>query len=89
MITVEQLLEQKQLSIEQAAELAKMDVERVEAIVVGRWTPSPKERKRLADALATPADQIAWGHTMPPRNVRYHQYGLKEDIRAKFEPDEE
>jgi hypothetical protein len=25
-------------------------------------------------------DQISWGHTMNPRNVRYHRFGLKEDF---------
>ena len=55
-----------------------MTVERLDAIVSGRWTPSPDERARIAAALGVSVGEINWGHTMNPRNVRYHRYGLPE-----------
>jgi ribosome-binding protein aMBF1 (putative translation factor) len=80
MRTVEHLLEQTGLSIEELAARAKLDTVRAAAIADGRWTPSPKERERIAEAFAVPLDEISWGHTMNPRNVRYRRFGLKENF---------
>ncbi len=80
MKTIDLVLEELALSLDDLAVRCQLPVERVEAIVDGRWLPSPQERQRIADALGMPADDISWGHTMNPRNVRYHRYGLKEDF---------
>ena len=56
------------------------EVGRTEAIAVGRWTPSPAERVKVAGALGVSVEAISWGHTMDPRNIRYHQYGMQEDF---------
>ncbi|MBS0261632.1 MAG: helix-turn-helix transcriptional regulator [Planctomycetes bacterium] len=78
MKTIDVLLEELQLSLEVVSTRARITPERVVAIIDGRWTPSPEERRRLATALGVAVDDISWGHTMAPRNVRYHQFGLKE-----------
>ena len=57
-----------------------MTLNRVEAIADGRWTPSPEERTKVAAALGVSVDEISWGHTMNPRNVRYRRFGLKENF---------
>ncbi|MEO1999173.1 MAG: helix-turn-helix domain-containing protein [Planctomycetaceae bacterium] len=80
MKSVDQLLADRELSIAELAERAQLEVERIEAIVHGRWTPRPVERERIAAALSTEVDQIIWGHTMDPRNVRYRRFGLKESF---------
>ena len=80
MMTVDVLLETKGLMIEDLAERSGLPEERVEAIALGRWTPSPRERLRIAEAFDVPVDDVAWGHTMDPRNVRYRRFGLKEDF---------
>jgi transcriptional regulator with XRE-family HTH domain len=80
MRTVEHLLEQMKLTIEELAERAGMDVERAAAIADGRWTPSPTERERIAAAFGLEVAAISWGHTMNPRNVRYRRHGLKENF---------
>jgi ribosome-binding protein aMBF1 (putative translation factor) len=80
MRTVEHLLEQTGISIEELAARAKLDVQRAAAIADGRWTPSPKERERIAAAFGLPLTEISWGHTMNPRNVRYGRFGLKENF---------
>jgi hypothetical protein len=80
MKTVEHLLEQSGLAIEVLAARAEMDVRRALAIADGCWTPSPEERRRIAAALGLEVDEISWGHTMNPRNVRYRRQGLKENF---------
>ena len=79
MPTLEYLFEQTELTIEEVAERAKLPVNRVEAIIVGRWTPSPDERRRVADAFGVSVDDVSWGHSMDPRNVRYRRFGHKKD----------
>lgn len=78
MTTVDLLFERTGLTVEDVSERARMAVERVEAIAVGRWTPSPEERRRIAAAFEVAVEEVSWGHTMDPRNIRYRQFGLKE-----------
>ena len=80
MRTVEHLLEQTGVTIDEIAERAQLPVERVMAIAEGRWTPSPDDRERLAAAFGVPVTDISWGHTMNPRNIRYRRHGLKENF---------
>ena len=80
MKTVDVILEELSLSIEELAEKSALPAERVLAIVDGRWLASPVERGVIASALDVAVDEISWGHTMNPRNVRYHRYGLREDF---------
>lgn len=80
MQTVEHLLEQTGLTIEDLAARSGLDPQRVAAIADGRWTPSPQERRRIAQALGLEVESISWGHTMNPRNVRYRRFGLKESF---------
>ena len=78
MKTVEHLFEETGMTIDELAERAGLELRRVEAIVVGRWTPSPKERQRIAEGFGVSVEEVSWGHTMAPRNIRYHRFGLKE-----------
>ena len=78
--TVDVLFDDHDLSVEDVAERSGLNCERVEAIALGRWTPSPIERAKMAAALGVEIDKISWGHTMDPRNVRYRRFGLKEDF---------
>jgi ribosome-binding protein aMBF1 (putative translation factor) len=56
---------------------SQLDQRVVEAIVQGRYTPSPDQRQRLAVALSVAPDQIAWGHTTPVEHMYGHgaQFG--------------
>lgn len=76
--TIDLLFEETGLSVEEVGLRANMSAERIEAIAVGRWTPSPDERQRLAAAFGVTIEDISWGHTMAPRVVRYHRFGLRE-----------
>ena len=78
--TVDVLLDRHGLQLPQVAALARMEVERMDAIINGRWTPSPDERSRIAAAIGVAVEEISWGHTISPRNVRYHRFGLPEEL---------
>jgi cyanate lyase len=73
--TVEELCVQQGLNHKQLAEKAGLDEMRVLAIVLGRWTPSPTERDRVAAALGLTREQIAWGHKTPIQHIYGHGPG--------------
>jgi len=81
------LLEETGKTIEELADSSGLQARRVLAIVDGRWLASPAERRAISRGMGLEVDDIAWGHTMPPRNVRYHQFGLKEDLNRPSEPE--
>ncbi len=69
--TVEQLCAENGIDARQLAGRSGLDEQRVAAIVLGRWTPSPRERDAIAAAFGLTRDQIAWGHKIPVQ----HLYG--------------
>jgi hypothetical protein len=82
MPTLDYLLEQSQTTVAALAQASGLEVQRVQAIVDGRWTPSPDERQAIAIALGLPVEQVAFGHNMNARNIRFHRFGLKEDFNS-------
>jgi hypothetical protein len=80
LIDIEQALEAANLTFDEFVQRTTLPRERVEAIVTGRWLPGPSDREAIARALNRQPSEISWGHTMSPRNVRYHQFGLPEDF---------
>jgi transcriptional regulator with XRE-family HTH domain len=74
------MMEDLNLTINDLAERSGLELERMASIALGRWTPSPNDRERIAKALEISVEDISWGHTMDPRNVRYRQFGLKENF---------
>ncbi len=79
--TVDQWMEEADVTVEELAERSDLEPRRVEAIAMGRWLASPQERQRIAAVFKLSVDDILWGHVMSPRNVRYHRFGLKEDFQ--------
>ena len=79
--TVDQWMEERDVTVEELAERSGLAAARVEAIATGRWLASPQERRLVAAAFELTIDDILWGHVMSPRNVRYHRFGLKEDFQ--------
>lgn len=80
MKTIDLLFEETGSTIDDIAERTGIAPERIEAIALGRWTPSPTERNKVAAAFQVDQGSISWGHTMDPRNVRYRRFGFKEDF---------
>lgn len=70
--SVDDLCGQHQLDYRQLAEKAALDEQRVLAIVLGRWTPSPAERDRIAAVFGLTREQIAWGHKTPIQHIYGH-----------------
>lgn len=69
MKSVDELCQEHGLDTAQLAEKSGLDENRVRAIVLGRWTPTPAERDRVAAAFGLTRDQIAWGHKTPIQHI--------------------
>ncbi|MGE3805578.1 MAG: helix-turn-helix transcriptional regulator [Gemmataceae bacterium] len=72
---VDQLCREHDLTAKQLAEKAGLEEQRVFAIVLGRWTPSPQERDRIAAVFGLARDDIAWGHKTPIQHIYGHGPG--------------
>lgn len=67
--SVDELCRQHQLDYKQLAEKTGLDEGRILAIVLGRWTPSPAERDRVAAAFGLTRELISWGHKTPIQHI--------------------
>ena len=65
------------LSVAALVEKSGLDKRVVEAIVHGRYTPSPEQRRSLSAALGVAPEKVAWGHTAQVSHVYGHgpQFG--------------
>jgi hypothetical protein len=73
--TVEELCREHQLDVKQLAVRAGLDEQRVLAIMLGRWTPSPAERDKVAGVFGLTRDQVSWGHKTPIQHIYGHGPG--------------
>jgi transcriptional regulator with XRE-family HTH domain len=73
--SVADLCEQQKISAAELARQTGLDEGRVVAIIMGRWTPSPAERQKIASAFHLTFDQIAWGHKTPVQHLYGHGPG--------------
>lgn len=73
--SVDELCGQHRLTYQQLAEKAGLEEQRVLAIVLGRWTPSPAERDKVAAVFGLTREQIAWGHKTPIQHIYGHGPG--------------
>lgn len=70
--TVEDLCRLHRVSPRELADKAGLDEQRVLAIALGRWTPSPQERDKIAAVFGLARDQIIWGHRTPIQHIYGH-----------------
>jgi hypothetical protein len=70
--SVSDLCQEHRIDVKQLAERSGLDEQRVLAIVLGRWTPSPAERDRIAAVFGTTREQITWGHKTPIQHIYGH-----------------
>ncbi len=73
--SVAELCLEQQMSVEQLAERSGLDDQRVLAIVMGRWTPKPEERQKIATVFDVSIDEITWGHKTPIQHIYGHGPG--------------
>jgi len=67
--TIEQLCTERGWDARQLAAQSGVDEQRVLAIALGRWTPSPEDRDKLAAVFGLTRDQVAWGHKTPIQHI--------------------
>ena len=67
--SVAELCHDGNMSVEELSETTGLEPQRILAIVLGRWTPSPVERAAVADALDVAIDDITWGHKTPIQHI--------------------
>ena len=70
--TVATLCHEQQFTLKQLVEQTGVDEHRIVAILMGRWTPSPSDRDKIAEALGVARDDITWGHQTPIQHI----YGI-------------
>ena len=63
-------LEEMGISVEELIKSSRLDAKLVKLIVSGNYTPSPFERKRLAEAIGIPVEDVSWGHAVPVEHLR-------------------
>jgi hypothetical protein len=73
--SLEELCVAQSISIDQLVERSGLEEQRVKAILMRRWTPSPTERKQIADVFNLPVDEIVWGHATPIQHLYGHGPG--------------
>ena len=71
-ISVAELCKQQQVTFEQLTERSGLEDTRVLAIVLGRWTPSPQERQKIARVFGVDVSEITWGHKTPIQHIYGH-----------------
>jgi hypothetical protein len=70
--TVLELCRKSKVSLLELADRSGLDLPRTRAIYLGRWTPNPDERQRIASALNVAIDEVAWGHETPIQHIYGH-----------------
>ena len=73
--SLQQLCQQKGLSLLELADRSRLDLVKTRAIFLGRWTPDPVERQAIAAALETSVEEVAWGHQTPIQHIYGHGPG--------------
>jgi len=73
--TVRDLCEEHKIDFKGLAEKSGLEEGRILAIVLGRWTPSPAERDKVAAVFGLSREQIAWGHKTPIQHIYGHGPG--------------
>ncbi|MCG8587298.1 MAG: helix-turn-helix domain-containing protein [Pirellulales bacterium] len=71
-LTVAELCAERGLNAEQLAERCGFEQTRANAIVLGRWTPKPEERRAIAELFEVSTDDIRWGHATPIQHLWGH-----------------
>ena len=69
---MEELCKQRGISFDDLVEKSGLERTRVMAIYLGRWTPSPVERDKIAAVFGVSKDEIAWGHKTPIQHIYGH-----------------
>lgn len=67
--SVADLCREHGIDARQLAERSGLEEGRIAAIILGRWTPSPAERKAVANVFQLTPDDVIWGHATPIQHI--------------------
>ena len=73
--SIEELCKEHQMTVQELIEKTGVDDHRLVAIYMGRWTPSPEDRKKIASAFELEVDDVTWGHITPIQHIYGHGPG--------------
>ena len=73
--SIDELCEEHEMTVRDLIQKTGIDDHRVAAIYMGRWTPSPQDRKKIAGAFELEVDDITWGHVTPIQHIYGHGPG--------------
>ena len=73
--SVAELCREKNVDLDELSARSGLEATRVQAILLGRWTPSSAERRGIAEALGAAVEEIAWGHVTPIQHLYGHGPG--------------
>jgi transcriptional regulator with XRE-family HTH domain len=73
--SVAELCEMQTITLPELVARCGLDESRVAAIIMGRWTPSPAERQKIAAVFNVQPGEIAWGHKTPVQHLYGHGPG--------------
>ena len=72
---LQDLCKEKSLSLLELADRSGLDLPKLRAIFMNRWTPSPAEREKISAAIGVPKEDVAWGHETPIQHIYGHGPG--------------
>lgn len=58
-----------QVTLDELIDRTGLDDSRIKSILLGRWTPSPIERQKIAAVFSVSIDEIRWGHVTPIQHI--------------------
>jgi transcriptional regulator with XRE-family HTH domain len=73
--SIADLCRNHQIALPELVSRSGLEESRVAAIALGRWTPSPSERQRIAAVFGVAVDEISWGHKTPIQHLYGHGPG--------------
>ena len=73
--SIDELCKEHKLTVQDLIEKTGIDDHRVMAICMSRWTPSPGDRKKIAEVFELEVDDITWGHVTPIQHIYGHGPG--------------
>jgi hypothetical protein len=75
--SVSDWMAERGVGLEGLLEASALDRKTLLAIINGRYTPSPQQRRRVAEALGVEPDEVLWGHTTQVDHIYGHgpQFG--------------
>lgn len=75
--SIGELMAERNVGVSDIVSATGLERKVVEAIVNGRYTPSPEQRRRMAEALGVEPQCLAWGHAQSVEHIHGHgpQFG--------------